>query len=258
MNMTPLVSVIVPFYNSQDYLAQTLDWILESSYSNIEIILVDDGSTDKSLQIAEKYLEIHENIFLHRQKNQGVSVARNLGISNAKGTYILPVDSDDMICEKYIEEAVKVLESSPNVKVVTAEGEYFGNKTGLIKLPEFNLNLLARKNLLSVCALYRKSDWERIGGYYPKLLGREDWDFWISMLKDGGEVFRLPFVGYKYRIRTNSKRIRTRKLKKEINEILNYRHPEFYKRVLGGPLRYQRTWSKPYNKLLSFLGLLKD
>ncbi len=256
--MNPLVSVIIPFYNSEDYLAQTIDWVLSSSYQNIEIILVDDGSSDQSVDIAESYVKTHKNISLYQQKNQGVSVARNLGISMAKGIYILPVDSDDMICEHYIEEAVKVLEARPEVKVVTAEGEFFGNKTGRIILPAFDLSLLARKNLLSVCALYRKSDWERIGGYCTELLGREDWDFWISMLKDGGDLVKLPIIGYKYRIRHNSKRIRTRNLKQEINDIFNARHKDFYKRVLGGPLRYQRTWSKPYNTLLSFLGLLKD
>jgi glycosyltransferase involved in cell wall biosynthesis len=255
--MNPLVSVIIPCYNSQEYVSQTIDWVLASSYKNIEIIIIDDGSTDRSVEIVDKYVKSHKNVAVYIQKNQGVSVARNLGISKAKGVYIMPVDSDDMICETYIEEAVKVLESNPEVKVVTAEGEFFGNKSGRIILPDFDLNLLARKNLLSVCALYRKSDWERIGGYCPKLFGREDWDFWISMLKDGGEVVKLPILGYKYRIRTNSKRIRTRRLKQEINDILNSRHADFYKKVLGGPLRYQRTWSKPYNQLLSFFGLLK-
>jgi glycosyltransferase involved in cell wall biosynthesis len=256
--MTPLVSIIIPFYNSQDYLSQTIDSVLASLYPNVEIILIDDGSTDRSIEIAEKYVIQYPNISLYKQKNQGVSVARNLGISNAKGTYIIPVDSDDMIYEKYIEEAVKTLETNPNVKVVTAEGCFFGNKTGKRTLPNFDINLLARKNTLHVSSVYRKSDWIRIGGYCPKMLGREDWDFWISMLKDGGDVVKLPIIGYKYRIRDNSKRIRTRNLKAEINDILNSRHKEFYKKTLWGPLRYQRTWSKPYNKLLSFLGLLKD
>jgi glycosyltransferase involved in cell wall biosynthesis len=256
--MNPLVSIIIPFYNSEDYLAQTIDWALESAYPNIEIILIDDGSKDSSVEIAEKYVNQHPNCSLYKQKNQGVSVARNLGISHAKGVYIIPVDSDDRICKEYIAEAVKVLEENPNVKVVTSEGEYFGDKTGRRILPAFDIKLLARKNIFHVSAVYRKSDWERIGGYCPQMLGREDWDFWISMLKDGGDVVKLPIIGYQYRIRANSKRVRTRNLKQEINDILNSRHKEFYKKVLGGPLRYQRTWSKPYNKLLSLFGLLKD
>src|SRR5690606_14693066 len=196
-------------------------------------------------------------ISLLEQANQGVSVARNYGIREAKGKYIIPVDSDDMICYNYISEAVKILEENPEVKVVTAKGEFFGDKTGLRELPDFNINLLARKNILHVSALYRKSDWEQAGGYCPAFKGREDWDFWISMLKTGGEVVRLPIIGYKYRIRSNSKRITTRNLKQEINDLLNSRHKDFYDDVLKGPLRIQRTWSKPYNILMRTLGILK-
>lgn len=239
------------------YVAQTIDWVLASDYPNFEVIIVDDGSGDSSACIAAKYLDSHNHILLMTIPNQGVSTARNTGIQRAKGKYILPVDADDMITPSYISEAVNVLETQPNVKVVTAEAEFFGDKTGLWKLPPFDLSLLARKNHIAAIALYRKEDWAKAGGYATAMMGREDWDFWISMLKDGGEVVRLPIIGFKYRIRSNSKRIRTRKLKSVINAQLNERHPEFFQRMLGGPLRIQRTWSKPYNLFLKALGLLK-
>src|SRR5690606_6981893 len=171
--MTPLVTVVVPFYNSQDFLSQTIEWILESDYPEIEIILVSDGSTDNSIEIAKNFQLKHKNISLLETANQGVSVARNYGIREAKGKYITSVDSDDMICYNYISEAVKILEENPEVKVVTAKGEFFGDKTGLRELPDFNINLLARKNILHVSALYRKSDWEQAGGYCPAFKGRE-------------------------------------------------------------------------------------
>lgn len=254
--MRPLVSIVIPFFNMEEFLAQTIDWALESTYQPMEIMLVDDGSTDGGAAVAEDYARRFDRITFLQQENQGVSVARNYGISEAKGIYILPLDGDDRICPVFIAEAVEVLESRPEVKVVTAEGEFFGDKSGHRQLPEFDIRLLARKNILHVSALYRKSDWKKAGGYCPEMKGREDWDFWISMLKNGGEVVRLPIIGYQYRIRPNSKRIRTRKLKKQINDLLNARHPEFFKRVLGGPLRIHRTWSKPYNKLLRFFGRL--
>lgn len=255
--MTPLVSVIIPFFNMEEFLGQTVEWVLDSTYPMLEIILVDDGSTDGSGAIARQYAQRYDHITYLTQENQGVSVARNHGITQARGMYIVPVDGDDRLCSTFIEEAVPILEMHPKVKVVTAEGEFFGDKTGRRKLPDFDLQLLARKNILHVTALYRKSDWQEAGGYCPEMKGREDWDFWISMLKNGGEVVKLPIIGYKYRIRPNSKRIQTRKLKQEINDQLNTRHPEFFERVLGGPLRIHRTWSKPYNKLLSFFGLLE-
>lgn len=256
--MNPLVTVVIPFYNSDAYLAQTIDWVLESDYPAIEIILVDDGSKDKSLAIAQDYAARYSNIRVLQQKNQGVSVARNYAIEEGQGKYIMPVDSDDMICYNYISEAVKVLETHPEVKVVTSKGEFFGDKTGPRELPDFDINLLARKNILHITALYRKADWKQAGGYCPDFKGREDWDFWISMLKTGGEVYKLPIIGYKYRIRANSKRVRTRNLKGEINDLLNARHKDFFHKVLNGPLRINRTWSKPYNTFLRVIGLLKD
>ena len=100
---------------------------------------------------------------------------------------------------------------------------------------------------MDTCAMYRKSDWERIGGYCEGIIAREDWEFWISMLKDGGEVRKLPYIALHYRVREGSKRVTDRALKKHVIAVLNRRHPEFFQRFLGGPLRYRRTWSRVIN-----------
>ena len=89
----------------------------------------------------------------------------------------------------------------------------------------------------------------RTGGYCEEIIAREDWEFWIAMLKDGGEVYRLPYVALHYRIRRASKRTHDRKLKKHVVETLNRRHPEFFERELGGPLHYHRSWSRFLNRL---------
>src|SRR5690606_25843401 len=113
--MKPLVSIVIPFYNMEEFVAQTIDWALESTYQPLEIVLVDDGSRDDGAAIAEDYAQRFEHITFLQQKNQGVSVARNYGISAAKGRYILPLDGDDRICPAFIAEAVAVLESRPEV-----------------------------------------------------------------------------------------------------------------------------------------------
>ena len=95
--------------------------------------------------------------------------------------------------------------------------------------------------------MYRKSDWEKAGGYCEEMRGREDWDFWISLLKNGGDVYKLPIVGLHYRIRQNSKRVMARKWKKEIIDKLNERHADFLKQQLGGKLRYFREASRFIN-----------
>ena len=93
----PLISVIIPVYNTGQYLAYCLDSVINQTYQNLEIILVNDGSTDNSLQIAQQYSDRDKRIQILNQENQGVSAARNFGISRANGEYIGFVDSDDWI-----------------------------------------------------------------------------------------------------------------------------------------------------------------
>ncbi len=255
--MEPIVSIIIPVYNTDKYLHETLSSISAIQIPDMEVIIIDDGSTDNSSQIANEYVANSTNARLIVQKNQGVSAARNTGVAQAKGKYILPFDSDDIICENFIDEAVRVLENDEQVKVVTSNAVFFGEESGSWDLPNFSLFALAHRNMLPVCSMYRKADWEKVGGYCTDFPGREDWDFWINILKSGGKVVKLPVVGFKYRMHKNSKRNRTRKKKDEIFSLLNKRHPEFFKEQLNGPLRIHRKFSKPYNTFLSFFGLLK-
>ncbi len=245
----PLVSVVVPVYNMERFLSETINSILKSKYPNFELLLVDDGSTDSSREIAAHFVEIDKRVRLISQINGGASRARNTGIANSKGEYILPVDADNLISEDYILKSVQILQSRPEVKVVNCEAVFIGAKTGHWKLPEFSLKLLARKNMIDNCAMYRKTDWEKAGGYCEEILGPEDWDFWISILKNGGEVHRLPIVGHYYRVRPDSKRKRTRHLKSQLIDQLNKRHKVFLYNQLAGPLHKSRTWSELYNRI---------
>ena len=104
--MNPLVSVIVPIYNAAPFLKETLDSITASTYRPIEIVMVDDGSQDNSINIAQDYCTNHPECTVIAQANQGVSVARNNAIRHAKGMYILPVDADDKIADTFIQKAV--------------------------------------------------------------------------------------------------------------------------------------------------------
>ena len=245
--MRPLVSVVIPVYNMEAYLADTLDSVLASDYPALEVVVMDDGSRDNSLALARQYAANHPAVSVYTQKNAGVCIARNQAIARAKGEYILPVDADDLISSTFISSAIRVLEEDSDIKAVFCRAEFFGAKQGEWKLPSFSLPLLAHKNMLPIFALYRRSDWERIGGYCEDIIAREDWEFWIAMLKDGGRVVRLPEVGLYYRVRPQSKRVSDRALKHHVIDTLNRRHPEFFERELGGPLRYRRSWSRVIN-----------
>lgn len=243
-----LVSIITPAYNAEQYIDETLNSVLASSYSNIEVVVVDDGSTDSTAAIVEQHAARDPRVRLIRQSNAGACRARNNAIENARGYYILPVDADDLIMPWLVEELVRLIESKPGVKVVMPRGEFFGARSGPWKLPAFSLKLLARRNMICATALYRREEWERVGGYDEEIIALEDWAFWTAVLKDGGDVLTTERVGLRYRIHAGSKRIRDRKYKHHVIDTLNKRHPEFYQRVLGGPLRYHRTWSRLINR----------
>lgn len=244
------VSVIIPVYNMEEYLADTLESVLSSDYPNFEVIVMDDGSTDESLAIAKSYAENDSRIRVYSKPNEGASSARNRAIYMAHGRYILPIDGDDLIANNYISMAVAVLDKNPNVKVVSREAQFIGDKKGRWNFELFSLNLLCRRNLIDVSSMFRKSDWKIAGGYCKEILGREDWDFWLSLFETGGDFFRLPIVGLYYRIRPNSKRVQTRHLHKNIVDALNARHKPLFYKELCGKLHYQRTHSKAINKLI--------
>lgn len=109
MTRRPLLSVIMPVYNSEAYLKTTLDCILAQTYTNLELVIVNDGSTDGSAEILDQYAHIHSNIKVFHRKNFGVSAARNFGLDQAKGELIGFVDSDDMPTPAFYESLVSDL-----------------------------------------------------------------------------------------------------------------------------------------------------
>lgn len=254
-----LFSVVIPCYNHAAFLPQTVESVLQSTYPDIEIIIVDDGSVDDSGRVAQELEKKHVSVRYVHQENSGPSRARNNGIRQARGTYILPLDADDLISPHYIAEAVEVLQAKPDVKVVYCEAEKFGEKSGRWKLKPFSRSLLARDNMIFVSGIYRKTDWEACGGYSEDMTCVwEDWEFWIAMLKDGGQVVKLPHIGFYYRICSTSRRKgMTDERKRNAIHYINTKHKDFIYSKLNGPLRFQRTWSKAYNTLLRKLGLLK-
>lgn len=245
------ISVIIPCYNHASYLSETVHSVLNSSFKNLEIIIIDDGSKDKSFEIAKSLASQYGNISAYTQVNSGPSKTRNTGISKAIGTYILPLDADDLISDNYISEGISILEKNPNIMVAYAKAKKFDAVNKVWNLKPFSHLNLAKDNMIYVSGIFRKSDWERIGGYSEsKDLVREDWEFWIKMLKDGGQAFQMPFYGFLYRIHGDSRRRSMTKIKKEREvDYLNSHHAEFFKKHLGGKLQYNRSLSKPINWL---------
>ena len=244
-----MVSIIMPSYNQGDYLGEALDSVLAQTYSDWECIIIDDGSTDNTKDIAELYCNKDKRVKYLYQENQGVVVARNNAISKCSGELILPLDGDDRIGASYLEKAVKILKSNPNIKVVYCDAEFFGGKTGFWKLPKFSIEMQLCWNCIFCTALFRKKDYENAGGYNINMKeGLEDWDFWLSMFENGGEAYKIPEVLFYYRIKdssTSRNKSFDKKYKKLVKQIF-LNHQDLYFEHLGNIFNSYYE----YNKIL--------
>jgi glycosyltransferase involved in cell wall biosynthesis len=234
--MNPKISIIVPCYNQAEYLDECLQTVLDQSYENWECIIVNDGSPDNTEEIGRKWTQKDSRFQYLYKENGGLSSARNAGIEIATGIWILPLDADDKISNQYLSLAEK--EFNKEYTVIYCEAEKFGSENGKWELPTYSRKMLAVKNIIFCTAFFKRENWVKAGGYDTSLVyGWEDWDFWISLLKDHGEVFKIKETGFYYRIKEVSmiKEMSSHgNDKKSITHNIIYRkHIEFFTKELG-------------------------
>ena len=199
---SPTVSVMIPYYNCKEYIVETVQSVLSQSYQNFEIIIVDDGSAPEHADYLREFLADKPAIRYAVQNNQGVAAARNHAARLAGGKYFLFLDSDDLILPDYIEKCVAVLENNPDCKLVYPLAEYFDAQEGLWNLPDYDgLESLLKGNRIPIISMHRAEDFVSLGGFDENLATHEDWDLWIRLLSNGGEVIRIPEVLFRYRKR---------------------------------------------------------
>lgn len=206
--MNPKISIVITCYNLGDYLQEAIDSI--KSYqpiSDIEIILVNDGSTDVStISTIQDIVENNKNIQYLNQPNLGLGTARNNGIKMAKGKYIIPLDADNKLRSEFINQTITILNNNPDVDVVHGNAQMFGNKNTVWKGKPFYFPEMLINNYIDACAGFRKSTWEKVGGYDENMpvMGFEDWDLWIRMAIDDCKFQYVDNVFFDYRVRDNS------------------------------------------------------
>lgn len=229
----PLISVIVPCYNQAQYLDECLQSVLDQTFQDWECIIVNDGSPDHTAEIAQKWVGKDKRFRYLFQENKGVSAARNFGIENAAGEWILPLDGDDYISINYLELAVNHFNDN-DIKVVYCKAKKFGVEDKDWLLRDFSLLNLAKDNLIFNSAFYRKQDALAIKGYDTVLTkGLEDWEFFINLLKNGGGVMKISEYCFFYRIKEVS---RNTLLKKDPSESIKYierKHIDFFQQQFG-------------------------
>lgn len=150
--MRPLVSVIIPAYNCEAYISKCIESILSQSYKNIEVVIVNDGSVDKTEEVIKRYEKLDKRIRYFSQKNLGPSIARNIGIENSNGEYLMFVDADDSVSNIYVEKLLNKIRSE-NYDIACC-GYVDQSKYGVFKLNDFwyeNYRLDKSKFLDCVC-----------------------------------------------------------------------------------------------------------
>ncbi len=205
----PTVSIIVTCYNLAKYLDEALESIYNQTYRDWECMIVDDGSTDNTSEIARQWEEKDTRfVYLHKE-NGGVSSARNLGIEKSKNDYILTLDADDKYEKTFLEKGMTVLLANNELGIVSSWGQYFTDD----KL--FQVYRLAGKSTVDFLfyndavgtSLFRKKCWQQVGGYdeNPKN-GYEDWEFYLRVCALGWKVHVIEEVLFFYRQHVVSRR----------------------------------------------------
>jgi glycosyltransferase involved in cell wall biosynthesis len=238
-----LVSIVVPCYNQAQYLDEALASVLSQSYAHWECIIVNDGGQDHTEELAGNWCKKDVRFKYFYKKNGGLSSARNYGIEKAQGEFILPLDSDDKISQDYMTNAIAAFSEDNSLKVVYCKAMKFGDVNGIWHLKPFSLYNLSLSNVIFCSALFRKKDWELVGGYDEKMIyGLEDWEFWIAVLKNGGNVKCLNDVGFFYRVKSQSMIIQVDKAKRNyLYDYLSIKHADFYVKQLGSFNQLHKT-----------------
>ena len=208
-----VISIIIPSYNSAHFIRNAIDSVLESVIytDEYEIIVVDDGSSDNIKDVMELYKK-HNNIILINQLNRGLSGARNTGIKNARGKYLVFLDADDIIMPDKLTKQFQYLESNSGVDIVYSNSLFFDNINFNNELstnfPIYEGNILSNLlygNFIHVnSVMVRKDVVLSVGGFDENFRELEDWDLWLRMSLQGSKFGYIPEVLSKVRVHSDS------------------------------------------------------
>lgn len=203
-------SIIIPSYNQAEYLPDAIESAWEQGNGDAherdrEVIVIDDGSTDHSLEIAQKYAETHRNIRVVSQRNKGLASARNTGIMHATGSYVVPLDADDILLPNCLAAFAAAIEKT-GADIIAPSFKHFGtlNMPLILERPPTLEEFKTSNRLPYFCAFKRDALLE-CGGYSPKMVwGYEDYHLWFDLLSRGKTVAVIPEILVLYRTKSES------------------------------------------------------
>ena len=202
------VSVVIPVYNVSKYIAHTIESILKQSYKEVEILLVDDCSTDNSAEIIKKYASAHLNVvYLKLEKNQGAAVARNKALSEAKGRYIAFLDGDDVWCEGKLEKQLAFMNEKDAAVSCTAMDtiDAYGKPLGSVRKvrEKVDYDFLLHNTMIATSTVI--VDRNKTGNFQmPLRRGGQDYATWLMLMRNGTICYGLNEVLSRYRVLSDS------------------------------------------------------
>lgn len=227
-------TIIITSYNKEMYIAETINSAIKQSFSDYEILIVDDGSTDKSRSVIESFNDT--KIRLLFKENEGVIKTRNTAISEAIGKYIVQLDGDDKIGEEFLSKTVSEMEKDSSIGIVYCKTQLFGQKNNVWDLGEFSLSKQLLTNQIVITALFKKEDFLKTQGYNLDFSeGLEDWDFWLSLIELGVKVKQLNDIEFFYRVLPDSRNNFTRKKEEKLKDLIWNNHKELYRKNVPSP-----------------------
>jgi glycosyltransferase involved in cell wall biosynthesis len=201
----PLVSVVLPTYNQAEYLPQALDSVLNQTWRDYELIVVNDGSTDDTPRILDECQQRHSFTVIH-QENQKLPRALNTGFRLARGQYLTWTSSDNVMLPHMLEVLVDALDRHPQVGLVYADWEVIDEQDiviGAVQTLDFDRYLLMRTNYINACFLYRRACQDAVGLYDPEYIHAEDWEYWLRISRTF-DMMHVPQTLYQYRVHGSS------------------------------------------------------
>jgi glycosyltransferase involved in cell wall biosynthesis len=204
MKTTPLISVVLPVYNVAPYVKEAIDSILNQTIQDFEILIIDDCSTDNTLEVVHSYND-DRIVIITKEKNKGLIDSLNIGFEQAKGKYIARMDGDDINKIDRFEKQLNVLENNPNIKVCGCWLQEFGSSNRTIKHKENHDEIVARLLIscsMSLCCAMLNREWAVAIKFDENKKHVEDYDFW-SRVAWSGKFYNIQEVLYDYRIHEN-------------------------------------------------------
>ncbi|GET35682.1 glycosyltransferase family 2 protein [Microseira wollei] len=272
-----LVSVIIPAYNAERFIERTLKSVLAQTYHNLEVIVVDDGSQDRTAQIVQSIAQEDRRVRLLQQPNAGVAAARNLGIQKSRGEFVAPIDADDIWYPQNIEKQVKcIIESDSSVGLVYSwsvdineddfltGGFHASEQKGKVYLPLLCRNFIGNGSAV----LIRRTCLEKVGGYNNEQLkdehshGSEDWELYLR-IAESYQFGVVPefLIGYrKTSLSTSYKDASMVKFYELLMQMVRQKHPEIPEQIYHWSgsnfylyLAYQSFHSSKHSNSLAWL-----